>query len=638
MWCKNQPHWIPEPRGDARKPGYMVKNMEPDEVTKFQESCLQAPRAVCSLRLCAQREDQDGGENQELHTGSEEGNDRRAGGDRRVPRLPGVEEPEEGSIERQLGGSGGLEEPIAGSGQEWTEQSLQRDGRLLRQATVALRESEQMWAEIMNLLRSPGTDADGRIQALRQKFNASGTDLTRSRKFLKFAGRLLGGQVKPKQVSELFNPNRFQPSVSAHSLRPGVAFDLELGDDVLRVSDRKYIREYFEAQKPGLVVISPPCVMFSALQALNVRHLATPERLRIHLRRMAEAKVLLNFAVEICEVVHGYGGTFVLEHPWTSRAWRSTKILHLFNQKGVRLAYNDQCVFGLKSYDGQLHKKPTGWLTNSRTIFEELNRSCSGAHSHELIMGGNAGGSRSRQAQHYPPKLVDAILRAYAESLHNLKRKVEVYSVMRSIKNALAFETAYVEHQSLAELPVRDVLKVRDIHAVEDVIVDEDVPMSEEGERPVESGRSATEGGEHSATEEGETRYRLLPREKPFSVAQLVRRAHTGLGHPTTETLVRILTTAKASPEAIAAARDLKCSVCHQHQKIRPSRAAAPPRNLHVNSIVGVDTMWVQGLTPNGPRRMALNIVDWASRFQMVIPLERHTPEAARQAFSQWLQ
>ena len=55
---------------------------------------------------------------------------------------------------------------------------------------------------------------------------------------------------------------------------------------------------------------------------------------------------------------------------------------------------------------------------------------------------------------------------------------------------------------------------------------------------------------------------------------------------------------------------------------------------LQVNETVGVDTVYLPH--PDGRTRMALNIVDWASRFQMVIPLQRHTPGAARQAYLQW--
>jgi hypothetical protein len=143
---------------------------------------------------------------------------------------------------------------------------------------------------------------------------------------------------------------------------------------------------------------------------------------------------------------------------------------------------------------------------------------------------------------------------------------------------------------------------------------------------------------EHQEIEEGETAeelHRYLPRERPFSTAQLVRRAHEGLGHPGNDRLARILKDAKASEEAINLAKNLKCSVCERHAATRPARRAAPPKQLHVNQVVGVDTIYLPD--HQGKRRMALNIVDWASRFQMMVPLAGHTPGAARRTYLQWI-
>ena len=133
-----------------------------------------------------------------------------------------------------------------------------------------------------------------------------------------------------------------------------------------------------------------------------------------------------------------------------------------------------------------------------------------------------------------------------------------------------------------------------------------------------------------------EIKYKPLPRETPWTVAQLVRRAHNGLGHPGNDRLVRILKDAKASPEAVRYARTLTCPTCQKHQSIRPCPSAAPPKELQFNEVVGIDTVWLQGLTPASKGKMALNIVDWSTRFQMVLPLRDHTPQAARYALSQW--
>ena len=40
-------------------------------------------------------------------------------------------------------------------------------------------------------------------------------------------------------------------------------------------------------------------------------------------------------------------------------------------------------------------------------------------------------------------------------------------------------------------------------------------------------------------------------------------------------------------------AKDYHCDLCHQPKKAQPARAAGPPRGETVNSIVGVDTIYL---------------------------------------------
>ena len=149
-----------------------------------------------------------------------------------------------------------------------------------------------------------------------------------------------------------------------------------------------------------------------------------------------------------------------------------------------------------------------------------------------------------------------------------------------------------------------------------------------------EKGDYAIEEGDN-IDEDEEQIYKRLPREKPFSLKQLVRRAHEGLGHPGNDKLARILKDAGAHPDAVKIAKELECAVCQQHQKLFAPRAAAPPREWHFNQVVGIDTVWLP--TVNNKTRMALNIVCWASRFQMVVPLHGHTPGEARRAYLRWV-
>ena len=93
----------------------------------------------------------------------------------------------------------------------------------------------------------------------------------------------------------------------------------------------------------------------------------------------------------------------------------------------------------------------------------------------------------------------------------------------------------------------------------------------------------------------------------------MVRRAHCGLGYIGNDKLARIFQSAGVKKETVEIAKKLTCDICLRHRKVAPARAAAPPKELHPNQIVGVDTVYLPGLTPGGKLRMALNILDWAA-------------------------
>ena len=116
----------------------------------------------------------------------------------------------------------------------------------------------------------------------------------------------------------------------------------------------------------------------------------------------------------------------------------------------------------------------------------------------------------------------------------------------------------------------------------------------------------------------------------------MVRRAHEGLGHPETQRFVRILRHSKAPEEAINIAKGLRCSVCESYKLPEPSRSAAPPReDLYINDLVGIDTVH---LRDHRDRPVpALNMIDWHTHFQLVVPMAAETSAEARKAYRQWI-
>jgi hypothetical protein len=151
------------------------------------------------------------------------------------------------------------------------------------------------------------------------------------------AGVLDKDVKQAKVVAEVFNPGRFLKDSPKHRLIPGQAFDLDLGNDLLKVGARREVRRYVQDVKPGLVVISPPCTMFSIMQ--NMNHKRNRKRGQAHARfvfqKLCEAKVLLRFGEEIAETVMSYGGIFVFEHPLTSKAWEEPELQRLMLKDNV---------------------------------------------------------------------------------------------------------------------------------------------------------------------------------------------------------------------------------------------------------------------------------------------------------------
>ncbi|CAE7259161.1 RE1, partial [Symbiodinium sp. CCMP2456] len=127
-----------------------------------------------------------------------------------------------------------------------------------------------------------------------------------------------------------------------------------------------------------------------------------------------------------------------------------------------------------------------------------------------------------------------------------------------------------------------------------------------------------------------------FPGMQKISLERMVQRAHEGLGHPETNRFIRILRHSKASEEVIEIAKKLRCSVCEAYKLPAAARQGAPPREeLFINDLVGVDTVH---LRDHQKRSIpALNIIDWHSHFQLVVPMEAENAPAARKAYRQWV-
>ena len=465
---------------------------------------------------------------------------------------------------------------------------------------------------------------------------------------------------------------------------------------------------YIKQERPGLVVISPPCEAFSVLNRLLDKFRRNNlDAMKRHLAKLKKGKILLNFAMQVCHVCHEQGTTFVFEHPRCASSWKMPSVQRLLRQTGVILALADQCVFGLTDLHGQLHKKPTGFVTNNRTVAEALSKRCPRDHHHAWIWGSKA---ISKRAQNYPPDLVDAILSSYSRSIGKAPQEIRVQPSAKIIAEDYQHDLHYFAPFELEEIAqefqkedfeilareevepeLPDLIEMNKPEALgitEDLVdgtgwkqipttkhwiyVGENEPEivsppadHEARSRPWRSTWTRVEG--RWVIFEDEVRWqdlRMAPRLEPgtsylsvyqmrlderadkkmrhfpgmarVTLERMIRRAHEGLGHPEHSRFMRILRQSNASEEVLEAAQKFQCATCQAYKLPEAVRKGAPPKEeLFINEKVGVDTVHLRD--HNNDAIPSLNIIDFHTHFQLVIPMSAESASEVRKAYRQWI-
>ncbi len=94
--------------------------------------------------------------------------------------------------------------------------------------------------------------------------------------------------------AEFFSVPTINPVAEKKGLKTGLSFDITTGLNFLDEKKRKERLEWIKENKPGVVIVCPPCTMFSLWQRLNRKHTKKHD----WDRRMIEARVLLAFGFD----------------------------------------------------------------------------------------------------------------------------------------------------------------------------------------------------------------------------------------------------------------------------------------------------------------------------------------------------
>ena len=202
--------------------------------------------------------------------------------------------------------------------------------------------------------------------------------------------------------------------------------DLQLdGGNLLDPKVRQQVWEQIEYEDPFLTAIAPVCAPWSSWQFVNFsKNDATAQKI------MAERRLWCPVVEWVAKLVRhrtAQGRHVVLENPWLSLLWKLRCVEklygleHPFTEELLEAVRFDQCQFGLVDLDTNLpHRKPTGMLTASKFIKEELSRTCPGDHVHQVLEGGR----RTRLAAKWPEQLCKAVLRGAFRELQDLNCSV----------------------------------------------------------------------------------------------------------------------------------------------------------------------------------------------------------------------
>ena len=417
-------------------------------------------------------------------------------------------------------------------------------------------------------------------------------------------------------IGEVFSVPRFSARAHQHGLVPGMAFDLELGNNFLRSSERQKCIQHLRERRYGLVTVSSPCTLFSNLQFMTLGK-SKEECMKdpTFQARYKDALTLLHFGITICHLQMQLGGQFLFEQPWGASSWKLKLVRQLLNTPQVQLVRTDQCAFGQADDNGDPIRKRTGFATNCADIARALRRQCPGNHRHVHCIGACNGKSRASQASKYTRQLVDAVLRGYNQFLKReypeaSQMNISSLFVDQQSKEVMRCEHNWDEAQS-PSMPLQ-------LYHVELWANEDEVP-----EGPAE----------HSGDPDPEDVAALEPSRRRNLMYE-IEKAHRGLGHPHKERFLRILRAGQASKLVLALAKTFECPQCREEQRPKAWRRAAPPRELSFNEVVGVDVITLKHYEK---RIQCLNCICWGTRYQLIIPLKGKTAADLREGYRQWV-
>ena len=355
--------------------------------------------------------------------------------------------------------------------------------------------------------------------------------------------------------------------------------DIVFGHDLRCRQQQEDVLDEVLRERPRLVWAAPPCTAWCSYARLNF----TAQERR---RRQAREVTFLHFLDRVLQLQHDLGGHLIVENPRTSEIWRHHICANWLRDPRHHEVNLDMCCYNMTTMDGSAKlKKPLKLFTTHPGFGRVLEKHCDGSHEH-----GRTEGDNTAHSAHYTTAFGTAVYRA----LHEVLRQG---GSDRSTHGVYALEDGKGEA--------------------------EDNPP----------GNRAAREGDAVGAEVITFRGKVNP-----GIAAALRRIHQNLGHPPNRELIRHLRLSGANAAMVQAAQQLSCRACARCTKTKPYKVASPAVYFDFNDAVAMDIIWLETSDSDGANIPALNIVDFASTFQQVVPLKSTKSADTAEAFvSGWV-
>ena len=392
--------------------------------------------------------------------------------------------------------------------------------------------------------------------------------------------------MKELTVSEVYSEPRLTKTAARLGLQAGSSFDLKTGYDLSTPKGRQRCWRQLELEDPDLLLVCPPCGPFSALQNLNYDRMEFRKAMVI----LGKGVEHLTHSMRMYEWQVRRGKKAIFEHPATSKGWDEPCVQRVLKLPGVKRVRGDQCQYELRVAEtGELSKKPTDFMVNGENMAKRLSMRCQGGHTHAQLMNG-----RAKKAEKYPEKLCEAMVKGFKED-------------------------ARVEGSVVFAFEVED--------ALDEEVMRHDGEGLEDGEHPQVLRNAGGDGEEEESAEEE------LPRGLTDSDKRKIRKLHNNLGHPSQQSFMRALKVARARQEVLKYVKEsFRCDICEAHTQPKAARPSTLPKHFEPGKIIGIDVVFMPS---NNPRVTipVLNVIDWATCYQTLEPLEGRLSETIWKAF-----